>query len=678
MTAAWGTYAEAQTTDPPPPAVTPADAAAHANDANDAGAPSPLAADAKPSEVHVQGRRRDVGGVSMRRDEAREIPGTFGDPTRFVETMPGVVPTTSGLQSFYVRGAPPETTGYFVDGVPVPTLYHVGFGPSVVHPGLVDRAELFSGAAPAYFGRAIGATIAADTTAPATHTHGEGNIRILDTSALVETTFGDGRGTAEVSGRYAYPGLIVPLFAPDVGLSYWDYQGRATWSFGDRDRVTLFVFGSSDRLTQDETNAANVPYTAQLLNTVFHRADLRYDHTFGAATTLRIAATAGYDTTGDEVSNIDATSARLRSELEARVSKNVRVRAGADVQYTHYWLGPSPLQAADPTPAGHAPINPRDDLVGGAYLDLAWRLSRHVEIVPGVRTDLFSTLSSATAGTAGSTPTVAPRLAARVTLFPRVSAVSTIGVAHQAPGLVAFTPEITTSAAIPGAERAVQSAEQISEGVEVALPEGFSASATGFLHHYDGLPDLTAPCTQTAPGASCFAQTVDGRAYGLELLVRRSLTERFAILVSYTLSRSEREAHVGADAIAWIPSEYDRTHVGSAVATYDLGRRWRAGARFFGYTGRPYSHTLGGTPIPPFNTERLAGFWRLDVRLEKSWDIGRSARVAFVVEGLNVTLNKEVVDLNCRGAPPGASYDVCTPDQLGPITIPSVGVEGAF
>ena len=174
--------------------------------------------------------------------------------------------------------------------------------------------------------------------------------------------------------------------------------------------------------------------------------------------------------------------------------------------------------------------------------------------------------------------------------------------------------------------------------------------------------------------------------------MRRALTERFAILVSYTLSRSIRQAHGydPAQPVVWVPSEYDRTHVGSAIVTYDFSHGWRAGARFYGYTGRPYSRSYEETPIPPFNTERLPGFWRLDLRLEKSWTLGQRGRVAFVVEGLNVTLNKEVVDVNCQprggqpppyagaGLPAGGSYDSCTGDALGPITIPSIGVEGAF
>ncbi len=85
----------------------------------------------------------------MSREEAREVPGAFGNPARFVESMPGVVPTTSGLQSFYIRGAPRKTDRVRSSTASqVPALYHIGFGPSVVHAGLIDRVELFSGAAP--------------------------------------------------------------------------------------------------------------------------------------------------------------------------------------------------------------------------------------------------------------------------------------------------------------------------------------------------------------------------------------------------------------------------------------------------------------------------------------------------------------------------------------------------
>jgi hypothetical protein len=57
---------------------------------------------------------------SMRGREIRQMPGAFGDAFRAIEALPGVTPIMSGLPYFFVRGAPPGNTGYFIDGVRVP------------------------------------------------------------------------------------------------------------------------------------------------------------------------------------------------------------------------------------------------------------------------------------------------------------------------------------------------------------------------------------------------------------------------------------------------------------------------------------------------------------------------------------------------------------------------------
>ena len=181
----------------------------------------------------------------------------------------------------------------------------------------------------------------------------------------------------------------------------------------------------------------------------------------------------------------------------------------------------------------------------------------------------------------------------------------------------------------------------------------------------------------------CVTPTVRGRAYGLEVLLRRPFTERFTAWVSYTLSRSTRQARPpgGNEPTMVIPSEYDRTHVVSAAASYELGKDWRIGGRLFAYTGRPYTQYSLATPVVPFNDRRLPGFFRIDARLEKAWKIGEGDRIALVLEGINVTLNKEVVSATCN-APAGPSavgvgaINACTFESIGPITIPSIGVEG--
>src|SRR5207244_3014172 len=114
-------------------------------------------------DVTVSGDRREPGRTAtLSRAEVREIPGAFGDPFRAVESLPGVTPIVSGLPFFYIRGAPPGNAGYFLDGIRVPLLFHVGAGPSVIHPALISRVDLYPGGYPARFGRFAGGIISGE------------------------------------------------------------------------------------------------------------------------------------------------------------------------------------------------------------------------------------------------------------------------------------------------------------------------------------------------------------------------------------------------------------------------------------------------------------------------------------------------------------------------------------
>ncbi len=113
--------------------------------------PSPAAKGGpqQPVEVAVRGEREELGTNHIARTESRFIPGAFGDPFRAIEALPGMTPWLSGLPYYYVRGAPPESVGYYIDGIRVPLLFHVGAGPSTMAPALVDSVDLFPGAYPA-------------------------------------------------------------------------------------------------------------------------------------------------------------------------------------------------------------------------------------------------------------------------------------------------------------------------------------------------------------------------------------------------------------------------------------------------------------------------------------------------------------------------------------------------
>ena len=114
----------------------------------------------------------------------------------------------------------------------------------------------------------------------------------------------------------------------------------------------------------------------------------------------------------------------------------------------------------------------------------------------------------------------------------------------------------------------------------------------------------------------------------------------------------------------------DRTHVLNLAAAYDLGRRWRAGARATLLSGVPTQITT--TDGPRFvGSPRASPYLRLDLRLEKRWLLGKAGWWSVVLEALNATMSHEVIGRSC-----GALG--CDESRVGPIFLPSLGVEAGF
>ena len=117
------------------------------------------------------------------------------------------------------------------------------------------------------------------------------------------------------------------------------------------------------------------------------------------------------------------------------------------------------------------------------------------------------------------------------------------------------------------------------------------------------------------------------------------------------------------------PATTDRTHVLNIALSGDIGKNWRLGGRWLFYSGIPVQVvTVREAESPP----RTPPFWRLDFKLQKRWYIkAPDAWWGVVLEVLNTTFNKEVVSGDCSGS-------LCTYQRIGPVTVPSIGVEGAF
>lgn len=645
--------------EPGPSAPVPTEPAPGSAAAGEPAAPAKGAPVAADDEVLVLGDRPPTGAMTFTRAEVRQLPGAFGDPFRAIEALPGVTPMLSGVPFFYVRGAPPGNVGYFLDGIRVPLLYHIGLGPSVVHPGIVRSVNLYPGGYPARFGRYAGGIVAGETAAPRTDTaHGEASVRLVDAGALVEAPLAGGRGTALAAGRYSYTGLVISAFAPEAILRYWDYQARASYELTPDDTLSVFSFGAYDFLGEQRPGRE----VETFFNTEFHRVDLRWDQRHSARVSSRSALYVGLDKTeGEEGEFVRDRLAHLRHQVDYRKSAQEHYSFGADAALDHYDVH---ISGADDDDV--ASIFPgRTDWALGSFAQLEWRPTPKLTVTPGLRVDwYYSNASYALA--------VEPRVSARYELGAAWRMIHALGIAHQPPSFVVPLPGFQVSDLEAGLQRALQH----SAGVEVDLPWDVTGSVTLFQNAFFNMTDVLSQRAKDnsgdEPDAAAFSERALGHSYGVEVYLRRKLTKALGGFISYTLSRSERSISRES-----FPSGFDRTHVANAALSLDLGRRWRAGNRVVFYSGYPLRDESAAIAS---GQARVPAFWRLDFRLEKRWRLGPTGSWAFVLEIANATLNKEVVDVECDstdGSGVGGPQR-CEPQAIGPVTIPSIGVEAFF
>ncbi len=560
---------------------------------------------------------RPVGqGVPLGGEEAAAAPGAAADPFRTLESLPGVANVFWPFPLYAIRGANPGNTGFLLDGIKLPSLFHLALGPSVIHPLLLDRMSFHPGGYPVQYGRYAGGVVAASTRAPPVdRPRAVIDVRALDSGALVTAPLPDGKGSVAVAGRYSYTGLLISRFSSDYQLGYWDYQLRADHVLGPG-RVTLLAFGAADHLRRKDQAGTEARLD-------FHRVRLAWDG--GLAGGRLVAGIAlGTDHTFLDLQDFMIAPMTVRSylltprlEYVRALASTLEMQTGLDADLQRF-LPESDLASVDQSDISRA----RTAYAVGAFLAARWQPSADWSLIPGLRIDTFVE--------EGRTENaLQPRLEAawraRSYLWLRASA-----------GTFAQMPSLPTS--VPGFEGfglasiGIQRTRQGSLGVEVQAGEIFTATATAFVQR-GRLSDLrTIFDVEPQKG---ILESRESRSYGIELLLKRDFGHRVHGWLSYTWSRSER---LLGNYGPVVPSDWDQRHILSLLANVRLPRRWTLGGRLHYNTGRPYP--VADNRERTVDYMRLAPFLQVDIRAEKRFILDRFVLDVYLELG-NVLVNEQ-------------------------------------
>lgn len=607
----------------------------------------------EPGEAGVTIRSRHEPGAAtratFRAEELTTVPGTFGEPTRIVATQPGVARTPFGLGYFVVRGASFENTGFFIDGFPVLILYHLATGPAVISSRLVGQLDFYPGGYPLQYGRFSAGVIALETRPPPTdRPRGEFELDFFRASVLGVLPFDHGRGSIAVALRRSYYDFLLPIFTPGVVLNYGDGQIRADYRFSDRLRGSLFMFGSTDFFDRTEATGQGATATTarDALRYTFGRLIARLEYREPSGWLAQWSGMLGYDETflvqsdpGRPDIGMQGGGAVVGQRASVRIptGRSLATTVGMDTLGYIY-----SVDLAFPSPGGFGSVppplsNPRVANLRSSVIQ--FDVSAYVEEV--LRTGIleFTTgMRLAHLNYQGNQHWVAdPRAVLRLRVRDNVTAIASTGWFHQAPPFFALIPQAGNPNLLP------QRAWQSSLGVETTLPFQIETRVTGFFNRMWQLPRPTFnDAVPTAQGAARALALSDGegRAYGLEVLVRRRLERGIYGWLSYTLSRSER--FIGNGRV--VPFTFDQTHVLNLAASWDIDGRWRIGTRFQLATGAPTSLITGAIydadldgyrPVYVSEADRLPTYHQLDARVDYKFRLG-PLQVSAYLDVLNV------------------------------------------
>jgi TonB family protein len=630
----------------------------------------------------IEAPPREVVKRTIDKEELTRIPGTRGDALRAVELLPGVARPPFGIGLLIVRGAAPQDSESFIDGIPVPLIYHFGGLTSIYNSYMLEKIDFYPGNFSVRYGRRTGGILEVTTRDPARdRVHGVAEISVIDTFITLEAPLTD---KISISGglRRSLLDLIFPAVAPDdLGVRqapvYIDYQFKLNFLPTKRDRVRISAYGSNDRLelVLEEAGGDDPAIRGDTeLGTSFYNNQIDWTRRVGDKVDQELAFNVGPSKIsfklGDEF-RLEGTFIQTygRAEWRYQITDKVRLTTGLDV-----YTAPIDLVYAGAQPdAGEGAGSQQGSLAGrdqvfaevdttvfrpGVYLESGLKLGKITELILGLRMDYFSDISSFA---------VDPRLTTIFTVAEDMRVKLGVGVFSQPPEF----QESDSTIGNPNLDPI--KAVHLGAGWEYDAVPGFRFGVEGFYKY------LWDRAITTPNGEAPFYVTGGiGRIYGAEFSVnmRPATGRHYFGYLSYTLSRSERK---DGPLEPWRLFDFDQTHIMTVAFVYNFPRNWEIGGTFRLVSGNPNTPVIGSIydalsdvyiPIDGrVNTLRNPLFHQLDVRIQKKW-IFEGWRLAVFLDIRNAynQQNQEGIIFNY-------DYSQQTP-LLGLPIIPALGIRG--
>ena len=610
--------------------------------------------------------------------EIEKSPGANRDISRIVQSYPGVAFSPAGYRNdLIVRGGSPSENRFYLDGVEIPNINHFSTqgasgGPvGIINADLIREVNFYTGAFPTDRGNAMSSVL--DFKLRDGDMERNSLKATLGASEVSLASNGHiGKKTSYlVSVRQSYLQFLFDMLGLPFLPTFTDAQFKLKTRFNANNELTVLGLGGIDNMklyTKLDGEKAEyiLSYLPKIQQETFTLGAV-YRHYAGIHVQSVVVSYSYLNNRNTKYLNNDESSAdnlslKLRSveqETKFRIENtstlgNWKINFGANLDYSQYTN----------TTFQRVYIDEGRTFDYHTYLGMwRWGIFGTINYATtderftaslGVRTDA----NNFSSGMKGMGDQLSPRLSLSYRLTDGLYLSGNAGLYYQLPPYTGLGFKDNNGAWVNKYLR-YMSVSQESLGLSWHPGNTFELSAEGFYKQYDKIPFSIADGIPLACkgndygviGNEALSSTAQGRAYGIEILMKWLIAKKLNLASSFTLFKSEYRNNKQSEYIA---SAWDNRYIFNMSGTYNFPHNWSLGMKISCIGGAPYTPydveksslvtawNAQGRPYydyTKYNTGRLPAFGQLDVRVDKTFYLKR-CMLGFYIDLQNVTNSK--------------------------------------
>lgn len=605
------------------------------------------------------------------------MPGANGDPLQAAFALPGVIAAGGAMGSPAVRGSSPEDNLFEIDFMPAGYIFH-DFGQSIFNRHLIQDFQLHSAGYGTSYSGATGAVFDVSLRNPKY----QPLQTTLDLSLFNAGLFVEGQVSENSTLYFSARKSTLPLFfskgeelededgelsgviindPPDDN----DYQGKWVWDIDNKNMLSVSFTGAQDsagiNLNARADIALKIPEyqgNAEFIRK-FNSQSVIWDH-YGKDIQIKLGIGSLNDTerlqigkTSDSPNGLYVDSRKNQISYKGRINYQLNdthhlIMDGAYYDLTaHYDYDVFQQVCTEIDPDCDADLGERisdknEADTSNQFIGLSdiWSIGDKWQTEIGAQWQ-HNDYTEETF--------VLPRFALNYFITPD----STVSVKYGAYNRLQDIDTILPKLGNPALKS--QTAKHLTLGFEQHLADEWSFSVETY---YKQLKDLPLGLDDSQSDAQLnYSNDVEGKAYGVDLLINKNLTENWYGWLSLSYAKSERTDLRQQTTIDYYA---DTPLVVNIVFNYQINDRWNAGFNFTARSGQPYTPIIGVKEnprtaehfLPVYGeafSERFDLAHRLDVRAERKSTLwGLDAVWVFEIMNIYGQENGSYIDLDYK------------------------------